>query len=430
MPDLTLILIVILLVRWVLTSIRLKRIEDRLAGLGAPDTHSESFRKLTVRVYQLEQAIQDLRPAPPETAAAPEPEPVPPVPIMVEAPLPEPAEAAAFVQPEPVPVPRRRAEDWETLVGGNLLNKLGALVLVIGIGLFLSYSFAHMTPAGRTLLALTVSAVLLLAGVFVERREKYRIFARGLIAAGWAGLYASAYAMYALEAARIIDNAFLGSLLLLVVAGGMIGHSLAYRVQGVTGLAYFTAFAALAATPATPFAVVALIPLAASLLYLAYRFEWYSMAVFGALATYATCISRGSSDAPLLLTESLFAAYWLLFEAFDILRAHRRARSSGVAWIFPLNTSGFLGLSYAAWSTKSPGDEWQMAAIGSALYLASALVRARLVKPAASETPDERLPAGGFEAPLTIAAALAGLAIAGRVEGLWMGVGLAIEAET
>ncbi len=37
-------------------------------------------------------------------------------------------------------------QEWEMLVGGSLLNKLGAFVLVIGIALFLGYSFGHITP--------------------------------------------------------------------------------------------------------------------------------------------------------------------------------------------------------------------------------------------------------------------------------------------
>jgi Predicted membrane protein (DUF2339) len=77
------------------------------------------------------------------------------------------------------------------LVGGSLLSKLGALVLVIGIALFLGYSFGHVTPAGRAAMALIVSVGILGAGIRVERMGAYKIFARGLIGAGWAALYAT-----------------------------------------------------------------------------------------------------------------------------------------------------------------------------------------------------------------------------------------------
>jgi hypothetical protein len=52
----------------------------------------------------------------------------------------------------------------------------------------------------------------------------------------------------------------------------MISHSLRYKSQTVSGLAYFIAFATLALSESTPFSVLALLPLAASLLYLAHRF--------------------------------------------------------------------------------------------------------------------------------------------------------------
>jgi len=53
----------------------------------------------------------------------------------------------------------------------------------------------------------------------------------------------------------------------------MIVHSLRYRSQTVTGLAYFIAFVTLAITQVTPLSVLALVPLAASLLYVAHRFS-------------------------------------------------------------------------------------------------------------------------------------------------------------
>jgi hypothetical protein len=73
--------------------------------------------------------------------------------------------------------------------------------------------------------------------------------------------------MHAVEAARVIESPVVGAILLLAVATGMIVHSLRYRSQTVTGLAYFVAFGTLAITDMTSLPFVALVPLAASLLY-------------------------------------------------------------------------------------------------------------------------------------------------------------------
>jgi hypothetical protein len=340
---------------------------------------------------------------------------------------------------EPVgPTLAERMRQWfggqelEALVGGSLLNKLGAVVLVVGIVLFLGYSFARMAPAGRALMALCIGGSMLGAGVALERSDRYKVFARGLIGAGWAALYATSYAIYAVPASRLIENPYAGSLVMVGVAVTMIAHSLGYRAQAVTAVAYFGAFVALGVTPSTPFAVMALVPLAASLLYLAWRFDWYQMSWFGMLATYLTCVSRGSSEAPLASTMTLFVAYWLLFEGFDLLRVRRRISGGGVESIFPLNAAGFLGLTYLAWQAKAPDELWLAAAIASGLYLASAVARA-LVRPpssfAESESVGARLAAGGFEGALMVSAVLAGLAVVGRVPGVWMAFGLALEAE-
>jgi hypothetical protein len=375
----------------------------------------------------------------PEPQALEEPQPKPAV--EPESPPAAPSKPAreyvASAAPAPSFASRLRAwlgdEEWEALVGGSVINKIGAVILVIGIALFVGYSFAHVGPAGRAATAILFSAALLLSGIWCEKRPRFKVFSRGLIGAGWAALYATAYAIYAVPEARIIQSPVTGSIGLLLVAVGMIGHSLKYRVQAVTGVAYFAAFAALALTPATPFAVLSLIPLAASVLYLVTRFNWYPMALFGAIATYATCLSKADPNATLAGTQALLLAYWLLFETFDLLRARRQALMGGVEWIFPLNAAGFLGISYLTWSAHAPERLWLASAWGAGLYLAGAIARVFVRPPQSfdSSTPlIARLRAGGFEGSVLISAVLAALAIFGHVPGVWMSFGLALEAET
>ena len=447
------VLFVVLVVFWLVVRSRFNGLEERLSLM---DRWEEQIRILTARVHALEEPRDESAPTPP-----PVPEPVPePVAEVRQAPEPvavvaqpvalEPEPIAVEPEPPALPPPlpayvappgpsfsdRLRGlfgnEEWEALVGGSILNKIGAVVLVIGIALFLGYSFERMGPVGKASVSIALSVAALAAGVYVERKAKYRIFARGLIGAGWAGLYATSYAIYALPAARIIENPFAGSVVMLLVAAGMIAHSLRYRAQAVTGVAYAAAFAALAATPSTPFAVVSLIPLAASILYLAGAFEWNAMALFGLVVTYATCIARGDSNAPLASTQTLFLAYWVLFEAFDLLRVRRRSLAGGVEWMFPLNSAAFLGLSYLAWSHHAPDRLWLASAYAAALYLATAIARA-VIRPPSSFAPNDsllvRLRAGSYEGALLFAAVLAALAVVGRVPGVWKGVGLAIEAE-
>ena len=408
------------------------------------------LEELSDRLHLLEFPVTP--PPAPVTQSAPAPQPIvvetPPAPVPRPFPPPLPKfepqpvfEPVVFLPPRPAdPEPtlsdRLRAligdREWESLIGGSILNKLGALLVVIGIALFLGFSFDRISPAGRAGLSILVSLAILGAGVWVERRDRYRFFARGLIGAGWAALYATAYAVYAVPAAQIVTNAFAGSVILLAVGAGMIAQSLKYRAQAVTGVAYFSAFAALAVSPSSPFAVISLIPLAASVLYLAVKFEWYSMALFGMVATYATCISRGNSDAPLLEVQALFLAYWLLFELFDLIRVKRRIVSGGVEWIYYGNLAGFLGLSYVSWSHHAPERLWLAAAFGSAIYLADAIERAILRPPSSFDAADglgERLESGTFEVSALVSALLGAASLVANVAGVWLSAGLALEAE-
>ena len=317
------------------------------------------------------------------------------------------AVAVEQVAPESIPAQTSAHHtDWESLIGGNWLNKLGMFLLVIGIALALGLSFTHVGPAGRIATSLVVSFGMLLTGVFLERRERYSVFGRGLIGGGWAALYFTVYAMYALEAARILRDPFVAGVLLFAVAAGMIIHALRYRSQAVTGLAYFIAFATLDITEITTFSIVALIPLAASLLYIARRFAWPLFARLGLVATYATCALRGDSGSPLWATQGVFAIYWLLFEGFDLF--------SPDPWLVPLNGTAFLTLSGLKWESAAPGHMWQLSAVGAGGYLVDTILRAR---------------SGRWRSSITFVAGLAAGAILLRSETRWAPYWLLAEGE-
>ena len=281
---------------------------------------------------------------------------------------------------------------------------------------------------------MAVSLTMLIGGVFIERKRAYAIFARGLIGGGWAALYFTTYAMHALPAAKVIDNPYVATALLLAVACGMILHSLRYKSQTVSGLAYFIAFATLALSESTPFSVLALLPLAASLLYLAHRFEWNRMAVFGLFATYATCASRPDVGAPLASTQALFAMYWLLFETFDLFRLRRSTASWTIeSLILPINAFGFLGLSIVKWQRSSPRTSLCVLRRRRGCFTWQARCCARDLRPPSTFDADsgtlDRIAGGSYEGPITLSAGLAAAAILLRAGGEWINVGLLIEGE-
>jgi len=391
------ILLVVLVIRWIYLRDRIDALEGRILVLERASVMRPPAVPFIAPPAPRTEPPPALptRPAPPQPAAATAPAPAPPLPEFV------PPRVQAAATP-----PRRTSEDWEALIGGNWVNKIGVFVAVIGIALLLNYTWDQMGAAGRVALSLAASFSLLVSGVIFERREKYRTFSYGLIGGGWAALYTTVYAMYAVSAAKVLDNAFAATFLLLAVSGGMIVHSLKYRSQSVTGLAYFLAFVTLAIAEVSTFGVIMLVPLAVSLLYIAYRNAWNRFALFGLVATYLTCSLHPDTGSPLWQTQALFLAYWLIFEAFDLLRAD--------PWLLPLNGLGFLALSAGKWTHADPNQIWQLAAGAAALYLAGAMVRAR---------------AGRWRPAVLFNAALAATAIVLKLHDQWLPLALLIEAE-
>jgi len=105
---------------------------------------------LVHRVWTLEQELAHASPVP-KPAPQPQPQPhvevkpvaappvvPPPIPVFETAAPPEPHVAPPPPPPPPTPPPfeapappkRKPATDWEALIGGNVLNKVGALLLV------------------------------------------------------------------------------------------------------------------------------------------------------------------------------------------------------------------------------------------------------------------------------------------------------------
>lgn len=397
------------------------------------EQQEQQLRHLTLRVYTLESspatpATQVAQPElQPQAQPEPPPEPLPaiePEPVFAAAalplavPQPEAAEATPpLPQPEPAPVAhrlpdRKKQADWEAVIGGSWLQALGILITVIGLALLLGLSLTTLGPAGKIAVGLAASLATLAAGVRVEKKERYRLFGRGLIGGGWAALYFTTYAMHGLDAARVIDSPTLGFLLLLIVTVGMIAHSLRYSSERLTTLAYLIAFITLHFTSLTGFAIAASIPLAASLLFISRRFHWTSMAVIGLILSYGTFALRyDPATASLAYAQAALWLYWLVFESFDwseLLNADRRG--GVINTILPLNACGLVGVSVLVCRFTQAQLGWFLTAAASA-YLADTLLRYRYqTAEARSRALYQRLTGSGYEPAILVASLLAAAA--------------------
>ena len=180
----------------------------------------------------------------------------------------------------------KSALDIEEMLGTNWLNKLGIAILVLGIAFFLAYQLKTLGPAGKVLVGYVIGGVLLGAGVWFERKRSYQILARAGIGGGWALLFFTTYAMYHVPAAQVLRSQPVDLLLMLAVAGVMAWHTLRYRSQVVTGLAFLLGFLTVTVSHANVYSLAAGAVLAAGLVVIVGKMKWFELELFGIFASY------------------------------------------------------------------------------------------------------------------------------------------------
>src|SRR2546421_8600195 len=178
----------------------------------------------------------------------------------------------------------------EEALGTNWLPKIGIIMTVIGFALLGIYELGALGALGKVGISYFASAFLLGGGIFLEQNERYRLLGRTSIGGGWALLFFSTFGIYHVEAMRVLPvNA--GSLtldcgLMLVVAVAMALHTLRYRSQFVTGLAFLLGYTTVALSQDTVYSLSAGVFLAIGLVSIVLKMGWFELEVFGILSSY------------------------------------------------------------------------------------------------------------------------------------------------
>ncbi|MBX2991701.1 MAG: DUF2339 domain-containing protein [Bacteroidetes bacterium] len=91
----------------------------------------------------------------------------------------------------------RTSKEWEALIGGKVLNRIGALALIIGVGFFLKYAFDNnwISESVRVLMGAMAGGGLLFFAMRMHKKG-FEVFSQGLVGAGVSILYLSVYAAY------------------------------------------------------------------------------------------------------------------------------------------------------------------------------------------------------------------------------------------
>ncbi|HEY1467456.1 MAG TPA: DUF2339 domain-containing protein [Candidatus Acidoferrum sp.] len=244
----------------------------------------------------------------------------------------------------------------EETLGTNWLNKLGIIILVVGVALFGIYELSAMGPGGKAFISFLASVLLLGGGIFLEKKETYRVLGRTFIGGGWALLFFSTYGIYHVGAMRILNSLPLDCILMLLVAVAMAVHTLRYRSQFVTGLAFLLGYTTVALSHDTVYSLSAGVILAIGLVIIVLKMDWLELEVFGILSSYLNHLywlyqilgvngAQGRMFPEYRASLAMLAFYWLTFRVSYIMRnIHSEFEEHVSITAALLNTLLLLGL--------------------------------------------------------------------------------------
>ena len=222
----------------------------------------------------------------------------------------------------------------EETLGTNWLNKLGIIILVLGVALFGVYELGQLGPLGKVCLSYLISLALLAGGIFFEKRERYRVLGHTLIGGGWALLFFTTYALSHVQAMRVSISETTDLILMLAVAIAMAVHTLRYRSQLVTGLAFLLAYSTVALSHDDVYSLASGVILAIGLVSIVIKMDWFELEVFGILSSYLNHFywlyrllgpegAQGHAFSEYHASTAILLFYWLIFRASYVVRKVR-----------------------------------------------------------------------------------------------------------
>jgi hypothetical protein len=244
----------------------------------------------------------------------------------------------------------------EETLGTNWLNKLGIVILVFGVALFGIYELGQLGPLGKVGLSFVVSLALLAGGIFLEKRERYRVLGHTLIGGGWALLFFTTYALNHVQAMRVMSSENTDLVLMLAVALAMVMHTLRYRSQLVTGLAFLLAYSTVTLSHDDVYSLSSGVILALGLVSIVIKMGWFELEVFGILSSYLNHLywlyrllgsggAHGNAFPEYHASTALLLFYWVIFRGSYIVRRIKSPNDEHISTAAALlNTLLLLGV--------------------------------------------------------------------------------------
>ncbi|MCJ7515671.1 MAG: DUF2339 domain-containing protein [Dehalococcoidia bacterium] len=284
---------------------------------------------------------------------------------------PEPApKIAAAAAPPTAPVPTRfpqtptvkkapaKPREWEQILGGNWLARVGVVALIIGVAFFLKFAFDNnwLGPISRVVLGVVAGLAMIGGGYYW--RKRYPTLAQAICGGGIALLYLSIFASF--NVFNLIPLYPAVGLLLLVSIGSAVLairlNSMALAIIGIFG-AFSAPFILGSAAPEDAqtgqglqlLVYVIIVDLGVLALSTLRNWRWFNLlAIFGSLLTYAAWYFEFGDQAGLLVQQlSITFIFIIFFGATSLFHLIWRRPARGFDYsLMVINAAAYFGISY------------------------------------------------------------------------------------
>lgn len=262
----------------------------------------------------------------------------------------------------------------ERFVGLNLLNKLGILLILIGVVAAGPYTYYRL-PDALKVVAMFLLGVVMLAGGEVLSRRRATVVSLGVTAGGVAVLYAALATSYFWLGLLGVYPA-LGLCLLITACAFLLATR--YRAQVVLAFAllggYLPLFALGAGGPLLYGAMVYFVALNLLALLISFHHRWTVSTALGVglnvVGSFLVVVQSGPGDLVVTLLYVLFA--FLVYTLIPVVGTHRTKARLNITQVVLLSVNTFFGclMMYFAFYRFSLGQWNGLLALGfAAVYL-------------------------------------------------------------
>ena len=251
--------------------------------------------------------------------------------------------------------------DWEPIVGGTWLARIGILAAVIGAGFFFKLAFDNdwIGETGRVVLGVVGGLAFLGASEYWQKH--YPVYSQALAGGGIAILYLSIFSAFALFG--LIDFYPAAALLLLIsctsAALALRHDSMALAIIGIagafvapfilSGFAQETAADTLSGRSYQLIGYIIAVDVGVVVLSIFRNWRWFTLlALLGSLASYGAWYGEYSDSVSHLTAEGSLTIIFLIFVGATTLFhfVWRRTPQASDLTLMVFNVSAYFGISY------------------------------------------------------------------------------------